>query len=92
KQWYAWAICSRLCPIKKVARIIKKHLWGILNAVLLQASNGASESMNSRIQGIKIRGRGFRNKQRYIQAIYFHFGGLELYPEGVLSIAATPSF
>ena len=82
-QWYAWAIRSRLTPIKKVARLIKKHLWGILNAILLQASNGASESMNSRIQGLKIRSRGFRNKARYIQAIYFHFGGLNLYPEGV---------
>jgi transposase len=82
KQWYAWAIRSRLTPIKKVARTIKKHLWGILNAIVLQASNGASESMNSRIQGIKIRSRGFRNKSRYIQAIYFHFGGLDLYPEG----------
>jgi len=82
-QWYAWAIRSRLAPIKKVARTIKTHLWGILNAVLLQANNGASESMNSRIQGLKIRSRGFRNKARYIQAIYFHFGGLELYPEGV---------
>ncbi len=83
KQWYAWAIRSRLAPIKKVARTIKKHLWGILNAIVLQASNGASESMNSRIQGLKVRSRGFRNKARYIQAIYFHFGGLDLYPEGV---------
>ena len=82
KHWYAWAIRSRLAPIKKVARTIKKHLWGILNAIVLQANNGASESMNSRIQGIKIRSRGFRNKARYIQAIYFHFGGLDLYPEG----------
>jgi len=82
KQWYAWAIRSRLAPIKKVARTIKKHLWGILNAIMLQASNGASESMNSRIQGLKVRSRGFRNKARYIQAIYFHFGGLDLYPEG----------
>ncbi len=83
KQWYAWAIRSRLGPIKKVARTIKKHLWGILNAIMLQASNGASESMNSRIQGLKVRSRGFRNKARYIQAIYFHCGGLDLYPEGV---------
>jgi len=83
KQWYAWAIRSRLGPVKKVARTIKKHLWGILNAILLQASNGASESMNSRIQGLKSRSRGFRNKKRSIQAIYFHFGGLDLYPEGV---------
>ena len=55
----------------------------MLNAIVLQVSNGASESMNSRIQGLKIRSRGFRNKARYIQAIYFHFGGLDLYPEGV---------
>ena len=25
-QWYAWAIRSRLAPIKTVERIIKKHL------------------------------------------------------------------
>lgn len=83
KQWYAWAIRSRLEPIKKVAKIIKKHLWGILNAIILKANNGASESINSRIKMIKIRSRGFRNKKRYIQAIYFHLGGLNLYPEGV---------
>jgi len=83
KQWYAWAIRSRLEPIKKVARLIKKHLWGILNAILLKANNGGAESINSRIKAIKIRCRGFRNKARYINAIYFHLGELELYPEGV---------
>ena len=83
KPWYAWAIRSRLCPIKTVVCIIKKHLWGILNAVLLQASNGASESMNCRSQGLNIRSRGFRNNPRYSQAISFYFGGLDLYPEGV---------
>jgi len=44
--------------IQKVARTIKKHLWGILNAILFQASNGASESMNSRIQGLKVQSPG----------------------------------
>jgi transposase len=33
---------------------------------------------------IKIRSRGFRNKSRYKNAIYFHLGGLNLYPEGVV--------
>lgn len=83
KQWYGWAIRCRLEPIKKVAKLIKKHLWGILNAILLKANNGGAESVNSRIKAIKIRCRGFRNKARYINAIYFHLGGLELYPEGV---------
>ncbi len=85
KQWYAWAIRSRLEPIKKVAKIIKKHLWGIVNAIVLKVSNGPSESINSRIKMIKIRARGFRNKERYRNAIYFHLGGLNLYPESVNS-------
>jgi len=83
KQWLSWAVRCRLEPVKKVARTIKEHLWGILNAILLKTSNGASESINSRVKMLKIRSRGFRNKARYRNAIYFHLGGLKLYPEGV---------
>jgi len=83
KQWLSWAVRSRLDPIKKVARTIKSHLWGILNAVVLKVSNGPAEGLNSRIKALKIRSRGFRNKQRFANAIYFHLGGLELYPEGL---------
>lgn len=39
--------------------------------------------MNSRIQRIKQRACGFRNKQRFRNAIYFHPGGLDLYPEAL---------
>ncbi|MFQ5659123.1 MAG: ISL3 family transposase, partial [Gammaproteobacteria bacterium] len=74
KQWLSWAVRCRLEPIRAVAKLIKTHLWGILNAILLRVSNGGAESINSRIKMIKIRGRGFRNKARYINAIYFHMG------------------
>jgi len=70
---------SRLDPIKKVAKTIKEHLWGILNAVVLKVSNGPAEGLNSRIKMIKVRSRGFRNKERFANAIYFHLGGLDLY-------------
>ncbi len=83
ERWLSWAVRSRLDPIKKVARTIKEHLWGILNAVVLKVSNGPAESLNSRIKMIKVRSRGFRNKKRFANAIYFHLGGLNLYPEGV---------
>ena len=82
EKWYSWAIRSRLEPIKKVARMIKRHLWGIINAVVHGVSNGPAESINSRIKAIKVKCRGFRNKQRFANAIYFHLGGLNLYPEG----------
>lgn len=52
-------------------------------AQLLKASNGGAESINGRIQLVKHRRRGFRNKQRFRNAIYFHLGGLDLYPEAL---------
>ncbi len=84
EQWLSWAVRSRLEPIKAVAKTIKEHLWGILNAVVLKVSNGPAEGLNSRIKIIKVRSRGFRNKERFANAIYFHLGGLDLYPEGVV--------
>ena len=84
EQWLSWAVRSRLDPIKEVAKTIKEHLWGILNAVVLKVSNGPAEGLNSRIKMIKVRSRGFRNKERFANAIYFHLGGLDLYPEGVV--------
>ena len=78
-----WMARSRLKPMQQTAKTLKKHLWGILNAVLLGVDNSHAESMNSRIKTVKIRARGFRNKQRFRNAIYFHLGGLQLYPEGI---------
>ena len=83
KRWLSWAVRSRLEPIKKVAKMIKERLWGILNAVVLKVSNGPAEGVNSRIKMIKVRSRGFRNKERFANAIYFHLGGLDLYPDGI---------
>ena len=83
KRWLSWAVRSRLEPVKKVAGTIREHLWGILNAVVLKADNGGAESLNSRIKMIKVRSRGFRNKERFRNAIYFHLGGLDLYPAGI---------
>ena len=81
KQWLSWAQRCRLTPIQTVAKTIKRHLWGILNAIVLKSHNGHSESMNSRIQRIKRQACGFRNRERFRNAIYFHCGGLNLYPE-----------
>jgi transposase len=62
---------------------IKRHLWGILNAVVLKSHNGHSESMNSRIQRIKPKACGFRSRERCCYAIYSHCGGLDLYPKAI---------
>ncbi len=82
KNWLSWAIRSQLEPIKKVARMIKEHLEGILNAITLNLTNALNESINSKIQKVKRSACGFRNRDRFRMAIYFHLGGLDLYPEG----------
>ncbi len=71
-------MCCRLEPMKKATKTIKNHQYGILNAIVL--SNGPAERIRSRIKTIKVRARGFRNKARFIDAIYFHLGGLDLSP------------
>lgn len=83
KRLIHWMACSRLKPMQDTAKTLKNHLWGILNAVTLGVDNSHAESMNSRIKTIKARARGFRNKQRFRDAIYFHLGGLQLYPNGI---------
>lgn len=83
KRWLSGPVRSRLEPVKKVAGTIREHLWGILNAVVLKADNGGAEGLNSRIRMIKLRSRGFRNKEGFRNAIHFHLGGLALHPEGI---------
>lgn len=78
-KWYAKAIRSQLKPMRMVARSIKKNLWGILNAIVLRASNGIAESINSKIKMLKVKCRGFRNSERFKTAILFHCGGLSLH-------------
>ena len=73
----------RLDPVVKAARMVHEHLWGIVNAVISGATNGPAEGINSRIKTIKARSRGFRNQERFANAIYFHLGGLDLYPDGL---------
>jgi len=83
KRLINWMARSRLKPMQTTSRTLRKHLWGILNAVIRKVDNSHAESMNSRIKTLKSRARGFRNRERFRNAIYFHLGGLQLYPEGI---------
>lgn len=90
ENWLSWAQRCRMKPMQEVAKVIKRHLWGILNAIVLKSHSGHSESMNSRIQRIKRQACGFRNRDRFRNAIYFHCGGLNLYPDKY-NYEATPT-
>ena len=85
ERWYQWAIRSRLEPIKRVARMIKRHWEGVINAATTDVTNARAEAINSRIQWVKRMACGYRNRENFRNAIYFHLGGLDLYPEALKS-------
>lgn len=79
-RWYGWAVRSRLSPIKRVARMLKSRLDQIINYCHHQVTNGVAEGLNSKIMTIKRKACGFANPEHFKTAIYFHCGGLDLYP------------
>jgi len=80
-RWYFWATHSRLSPIIKVAKTLKNHLYNILTYAKHRITNALGESLNSKIEKVKRLACGFRNREHYRIAIYFHCGGLDLYPK-----------
>ena len=80
KKWYGWAIRCRLHEIKSVAKMLKRHLQGLLNFVRFAITNAVAEGFNSKIQAIKADARGFRNFLNYRTRVLFFCGKLDLFP------------
>ena len=78
--WYVWATHSRLAPIVEAAKTLKRHLPNLLTYFTHGITNAMAEGINSKIQTIKLMACGYRNREHYKTAIYFHCGGLDLYP------------
>ncbi len=78
--WYFWATHSRLTPVVSAAKTLHAHLRNILTYFRHRLTNATAEGLNSKIQMVKEMACGFRNREHYKTAIYFHCGGLDLYP------------
>lgn len=80
RRWFWWATHSRLEPVREVAWLIKRHWTNVVTYFWHRITNAVSEGLNSKIQTIKKMAYGFRNKDHFKTAIFFHCGGLDLYP------------
>lgn len=80
-KWYGWAMRSRLEPMKKVARMFRRHEGNILTYFVHRLTNAAIEGLNNRIAGLVKKAYGYRNRERFKTDILFHLGGLSLYPK-----------
>jgi len=80
KRWYFRATHSRLEPVVELAQMLRRHLPSLLTYFSHRITNATSEGLNSKIQAIKHHAYGFRNRDHFKIAIWFHCGGLDLYP------------
>jgi transposase len=81
--WHAWASRCRLKPMQRLAKTLKSKLPTLLNWCRWPITNAMTEALNSKIQWIKYTARGFRSRDGFRRAIYFHCGKLALYPQGI---------
>jgi len=79
-EWADWVKSSHMDPMKKVANLVVDRMKGILNIFRLRKSNANAESLNARIQAVRVKSRGHRNYGAFRRDILFHLGGLELHP------------
>lgn len=82
-RWYFWATHSRLPPMIEKAKLLARHLPNILTYFTHPITNAVAEGLNSKIATLQKRACGFRNRDNFKIAIYFHCGGLDLYPVSV---------
>jgi transposase len=78
KKWLSWAVRSRLGPIKSFAKMVKSHFDGIMRYFTSRLTSGTMEGLNSRIQEVKRRAKGYRNINNFIAMIYLEAAKLEL--------------
>jgi transposase len=80
QRWYFWATHSRLTPMIEAAKLIARHLPNVLTYFKHRITNAVAEGLNSKIATVQKRACGYRNPDHFKIAVYFHCGGLNLYP------------
>lgn len=80
KRWHFWATHSKLPEVIKVASMIRSHLDNVMSYFRHRITNATAEGLNSKISTIQKRAYGFRNLANFMTAVYFHCGGLDLWP------------
>jgi len=83
QRWYYWATHSRLRPMIDAAKLIARHLPNVLTYFTHRITNAVAEGLNSKIATVQKRACGYRNPNHFKIAVYFHCGGLDLYPSAL---------
>lgn len=66
--------------LQKVAAMFARHWSGLVSYIEHRVTNALAESLNTQIQLLKAKARGFRDAVGFRRTILFHLGQLDLYP------------
>jgi len=80
QRWYFWATHSRIAPMIEAAKLVARHLPNVMTYFNHRITNAVAEGLNSKIATVQKRACGYRNPNHFKIAVYFHCGGLNLYP------------
>lgn len=62
------------------AKLIARHLPNVMTYFAHRVTNAVAEGLNSKIATVQKRACGYRNRDNFKIAIYFHCGDLNLRP------------
>lgn len=80
KRWYFWATHSQLPSMIEAAKLIARHLPNVFTYFTHRITNAVAEGLNSKIATVQKRACGYRNPEHFKIAVFFHCGGLNMYP------------
>lgn len=81
--WHEQVVKSGIKPMIKVAKTLKRHLYGLLAWFGCMIDNALTEGFNATIQSLKASARGYRNFENFRTVILFFCGKLDLRPDFV---------
>ena len=76
-KWYFWATHSKLEPMIKAAKTVKRHWDGVVRWYESKINNGILEGLNSVIQAAKSKARGYKTFRNYKIIVYLLTGKLD---------------
>lgn len=83
KDWCEWVMSSSIHAMHSVAKTIKIHWNGILRYASSRITSGIAEGLNSVIQSLKRRARGYRNTKNFKIMIFLKLADFKILSKSV---------
>jgi len=78
KDWMSYTMRSRLEPMKKFVRTLRKHYEGVMAFIGTRLTNAVGEGLNRIVKIVKNRASGFRTLNAFTDMIFLTVGDVDI--------------